>query len=145
MPVATVSLELSLCCFDDPYKWLRMMFCCFKIYYLSVRHCDSEILKKISLFVPKVALFCRTAHCRLCFDFSTFVLWISHFKLLHNDEYRKETESQGFCLNFLLCHSVPHTQAQGKGEVRSHWQKKNDSTQSKLDVSITGWFVVFQC
>lgn len=71
----------------------------------------------------KVALFCRIAHCRLCFDLSTFVLRISHFKLLHHDEYRKETESQGFCLNFLLCHPVPHTQAQGK-ERRSQKLKK---------------------
>lgn len=78
---------------------------------------------------------------------SVHLSWVIS-KPLQNDEHRKEAESQGYCLSFLLCHPVPHTytQAEGKGEIRSHWQKKlKKKKMSHWCNWMCGWFVVFQC
>lgn len=131
-----------------PIKDFVWCFVVIKIYYLSISYCGSEVPKdaRSCLFVPLAAWLCRIAHCRWC----SALLYI-HFKTIakwwtQERNWVPRLLPQFLVVSSFATHIHTYTQAEGKEEIRSHWQKNEKKKKMSHECNwMCGWFVVFQC
>lgn len=130
-----------------PIKDFVWCFVVFKICYLSISYCASEVPKyaRSCLFVLSAAWLCRIAHCGWCSallyicleSFQTIAKWWTH---------EKETESQG--CQFLVVSSCATQIHPGWRKGRNQKPQAKKLKKKKMSHKcnwMCGWFVVFQC